>query len=381
VPEQTVLVLGCGMAGVLAARELRRHLRDGRVVVIDRSPLASYPPSHAALAVGEVRGRSLLRPRTRLARRGIEFVNAEVQLIDLGGKQVRAEGRELRYDHLVLAMGVEAAADAIPGLSDSAQGIHTFDAAERLAASLRYFAGGRVVIAAAERPKWEPAPYELAMLLEHHFHQRKMRQKVEIAVCVPDQAPLAPFGAEASELIAGQLAHKGIEFDGGAVLTGVEPGRHLARFEGRGDRPFDLLIAMPPLAAPRALFDCGLADESGRVPLDPLTLETASPDVFALGDVAALRAADGSPAAGSAGLLRNSAIAIARQIAGRISGTAGPTPPSGSSRWLVEVGAGAATMLSGDFLRDPSHLKVSQPSIVWHWAKAALEKDWLYRVW
>jgi sulfide:quinone oxidoreductase len=381
VPDQTVLVLGCGMAGVLAARELRRHLRQERIVVIDRAPMASYPPSHAALAVGELRGRSLLRPRARLARRGIEFVNAEVQHIDLGARQVRAEGRELRYDYLVLAMGAEPAFEAVPGLSDSSQGILTFDAAERLAASLRYFAGGRVLITAAPGPKWAPAPYELAMLLEHHFHDRKMRQKVEIAICSPDAAPLAGFGAEASELIAGQLAHKGIEFDAGAVLAGVEPGRRIARIEGRDGRPFDLLIAMPPVAAPRPVLECGLADDSGRVPVDPLTLETASPGVFALGDVAALLAADGSLAAGGTHLLRNSAVAIARQVNVRIGHGARPTPPDGRGRWLVEVGAGAATMLSGDFLRDPARLSAAQPSIVWHWAKSLLEKNWLYRVW
>jgi hypothetical protein len=112
-----------------------------------------------------------------------------------------------------------------------------------------------------------------------------------------------------------------------------------------------------------------------------MTLETASPGVFALGDVAALLAADGSLAAGGTHLLRNSAVAIARQVNVRIGHGARPTPPDGRGRWLVEVGAGAATMLSGDFLRDPARLSAAQPSIVWHWAKSLLEKNWLYRVW
>src|SRR5688572_5837568 len=99
VPEQTVLVLGGGMAGITAARECRKLLAGHRVLVIDRSPRASHPPSFAALAVGEVKGRSILRTRARLARMGIEVVSAEIQSIDLERRQVRAESRELRYDH------------------------------------------------------------------------------------------------------------------------------------------------------------------------------------------------------------------------------------------------------------------------------------------
>ncbi|HXH21021.1 MAG TPA: FAD-dependent oxidoreductase, partial [Dehalococcoidia bacterium] len=322
-PDRTVLVLGCGMAGVFAALELKRRLRHERVVVIDKAPMASYPPSHAALAVGEVRGRTLLRPRSRLARKGIEFVNAEVQHIDLAARQVRAAGgREVRFDLLVLATGTEPAFDAIPGLSDNFQSTVTFESAERLAASLRYFAGGRVLIATAADPKWAPGPYELAMLLEHYFHERKMRQKVEIGVAAPEDSPLARFGPEASELIAGQLAHKGIEFLAQSRLAAVDAHRHLARFEDGGERSFDLLITLPPQTAPPPLVECGLVDPSGRVPVDPMTLETSTPGVFALGDVSGLRAADGRLAPASAELARQSAVAVARQAAARFNGTA-----------------------------------------------------------
>jgi sulfide:quinone oxidoreductase len=370
------------MAGVLAARELRRQLPNERVVVIDKAARASYVPSHVAMAVGEVRSRSLLRPRARLTRRGIEFVNAEAHHIDLPGKQVRAESRELRFDYLVLALGTEPAFETTPGLAESAQGFSSYDAAERLAASLRYFSGGRVLITVpATHSKWAPAPYEMAMLLEHHFHERKMRQKVELAVCTAEDAPLGAFGDEASEVIAGQLAHKGIEFSGQSRLASIDSGRRLVRFEDGRERSFDLLIALPPQAVPRAVIEAGLAGESGRVLVDPITMETESSDVFALGDMAALPAADGSLTASSLDLARKTAAVVAGQISARVSGGAPPGPPDGRARWFVEVGAGAATMLSGDFIREPRRVKASQPSIVWHWAKSLAEKQWLYRVW
>src|SRR3990172_8690710 len=180
-PEQVALVLGCGIGGVVAARELRQHLPGSyRVVVIDKEPEASFPPSYLWVMTGDRRPEAIRRRRSQLARHGIEFVNAEVRLIDSQNRYVRADSREFHYDYLVLALGAETTLDTKPGLAESAQTFYTLDGAERLAASLRYFAGGRLLIVVASTPfKCPAAPYEGAMLLESYFHSRRMRQKVE----------------------------------------------------------------------------------------------------------------------------------------------------------------------------------------------------------
>jgi sulfide:quinone oxidoreductase len=380
VPERTVLVLGCGMAGAVAARELRRLLPDHRVVAIDRGATAFYAPSFPALAVGETRARSLQRPRARLARHGIEVVNATVQHVDTAARVVKAEGRELRYDYLVVALGAEADNGAIPGVTEATQGFYTFEAAERLGAALRYFAGGRVLITVPEgRFRWPPAPYEMAMLLEQHFHVRKMRQKVEIGVVTPEPAPLAALGEETSDLIAGQLAHKGIEVNTGATLAAVDPVRRLAHLADGAPREFDLLIAIRPHRAPPVLVESGLADDDGWVEVDPATMETGQEGVFAVGD-AALPRGDGH-AFMSITRAKAEAAAAAGQIAARVRGAPPSAPPVDRGRWFIEVGAGAAVMVSGDFGARPPRVQVAQPSIVWHWAKTALEKYWLSRWW
>jgi sulfide:quinone oxidoreductase len=381
VPEQTILVLGCGMAGVVAARELRRLLPGQRIVAIDRGPRASYPPSHPALAVSEVKAGAIQRPRARIARKGIEFVNGAVHQVDLANRVARAEGRELRYDYLVVALGAELAQDAIPGLTESAQGFFSFDAAERLAASLRYFSGGTVMITVPEGPiKWAAAPYELAMLLEHDFHVKKMRQKVEIVIATPEGAPLSAFGTEVSEMIAGQLAHKGISFAGGSAIASVDHARRTVEFKDGTNRTFDLLTAVPPHVAPAVVKDAGLVDEGGWVTVSPATLQTDHENVFAAGDVARFSAAGRRSMMGGV-LARAEAALVARQIASRIEGGPAPPPPNGKGRAFIEVGAGAAIMVSGDFLSGADRLRAAQPSIVWHWAKAAAEKQWLYRWW
>ena len=47
-PDPTVLILGCGIGGVVAANECRRLLpAPWRVVVVDQDARASFPPSYS----------------------------------------------------------------------------------------------------------------------------------------------------------------------------------------------------------------------------------------------------------------------------------------------------------------------------------------------
>jgi hypothetical protein len=224
----------------------------------------------------------------------------------------------------------------------------------------------------------------MAMLLEHHLHERRMRQKVEISICVPEGAPLAGLGAGVSDMLADQLAHKGIEFRGGCVLAAVEPvagGKHKALFDGGSARDFDLLVALPPLGVPDVVVGAGVANRAGYIACDGSAMETECRSVFSLGPMTRARSEeDGYPVL-SLPLVASQAAAIAHEIAAREYGNKPAAPPGGNARWFMEVGAGAATMLSGDFLRDRARIRAAEPSIVWHWAKSMLEKRWLYQGW
>ena len=379
-PEPVVLILGCGVAGVTAAREVRRLLpASHRVIVIDREADASYPPSYTWVASGYRRAEAIKRRRTQLARRGIEFVPAEVRQIDVANRYVRAESREFRYDYLVLALGAEPVLDAVPGLTETSHGFHSLESAERLAATLRYFSGGRVVISVTGLPFKNPVgPYELAMLLEHHFHSRRMRQNVEIAVYTPEAQPLEFMGAENGELITGLLAHKGIEFHPATTLTAVDSTRREVSFDTGVTSPFQLLIAAPRLQSPAVLREAGLVDETGLVSIHPRSMETTVEDVFAVGDLSYLRLPGGYPMPKAALFAERQGETAARHIAYRIKGGPAPASFSATGRLFIDVGAGAATMAEGNFAASQPPL-FRQPSLVWHTARKALERYWLWR--
>ena len=375
-PEPVVLVLGCGISGVVAARTVRQLLPSShRVIVIDREPQASFPPAYLRVMTGERRAEALLRNRGRLARHGVEFVNAEVRQIDLDERYVRADSREFHYDYLVIALGTAVE----QGAHSETHSLETLDAAERLAAALRYFSGGRILIAADEAGfRYPSQPYEIAMLLEDYFHTRRVRQKVIISLYTPEAGPLEVLGSQIGDELRSHLAHKGIEVQTGKVLAGVDGARRVAQLTDGEEAPFQLMIAQPPRHPQPVLADLGLADETGLIPADPATLETARENVFVIGDATYLTLLGVEKLPMAPGFAERQAQTVARNIAYRAGRGPRPDPFDTKTRWIIEAGSGGAMVAEGDFLAPQRHFTLKQPSFVWHLANLAQERYWLW---
>jgi sulfide:quinone oxidoreductase len=86
--EHTVVILGGGTGGLVAARRLRRLLDPaGRVVLVDRDPDYQFAPSFLWVMTGTRRPGQVTAQRARLRRAGIEVIQAEAREIDLAGRR------------------------------------------------------------------------------------------------------------------------------------------------------------------------------------------------------------------------------------------------------------------------------------------------------
>ncbi len=376
--EPTIVVLGGGVGGVVAANELHSRLKEkAQVIVVERNTQQSFAPSYLWVMTGERKPQAIIRDITRLERKGVEVVAGEVQRIDLAGRSVAVDGREISFDHLLVALGAELAPETVPGLADA----HTYyhlAGAERLRDALAAFEGGRVALVVAGLPyKCPAAPYEGAMLLEGYFHSRHLRHKVELAVYTPEPAPMPVAGPAAGEAIQELLAHRGIAFHPGKQLAAAEEGE--LRFDDSSTAPFDLLVAVPPHRAPQVVRDAGLGDDAGWVTVDRHTLETEHEGVFAIGDVTRIVLPDGMPFPKAGVFAHSEAEVVARNIAARILGLAKREQYDGKGYCFLETGGGAAGMAQGNFFGDPRHITMRSPSPVWHWGKVAFERYWLWK--
>ncbi len=114
---QTIVMLGGGVGGLVAANELARRLPGGhRIVLVEKAATHAFAPSFLWLMTGERRAEQITRDLRTLVRPGVEVVHAEARGIDVAAGRVDTGGGPIAYDHLVLAPGAELAPEAIPGL-------------------------------------------------------------------------------------------------------------------------------------------------------------------------------------------------------------------------------------------------------------------------
>jgi sulfide:quinone oxidoreductase len=327
----TVVILGGGVGGVVTATELKKRINGGhRVVLVDRTAQHLFAPSLLWMMLGLREERQITRDAGSLQRKGIEVVRGEVEGIDLNARRVGTSAGEISYDHLVIALGADLAPEAVPGLAEAAHSVYTVRGAERLRDALREFEGGRVAVAIASLPfKCPAAPYEAAMLMEAAFTQRGIRSRVELNVYTPETLPMPVAGPEVGRLVKDLVESKGIGFHPQLKLAGVDAGRKTLRFDGGREERFDFLLAIPPHRPPRAIRETGITNEAGWIPVDKWSMETPVENVYALGDVTAIKLPNGLMLPKAGVFAHAQAKAVAERVAARLKGAPGEAKFSG----------------------------------------------------
>jgi len=260
--EHTVVILGGGTGGLVAARRLRRLLDAAdRVVLVDCDPDYRFAPSFLWVMTGARRLGQVGAQRARLRREGIEILRAEARGIDVSGRQVTTSEAEIGFDRLVIALGAELAPAALPGFTDAAHNLHTLDGAAAAGQALRDFDSGRVVVVAVSRLpcKCPAAPYEAAFLTEALLRRRSRDATVDIYT--PEPSPMPTAGPVLGEALAGMLAQRGIGFHPNQAIERIDAqARELVLASGQR-AGYDLLLGIPAHPPPEAAGASGLAGQ------------------------------------------------------------------------------------------------------------------------
>lgn len=378
-----VVVLGGGTGGLVAARRLAGVLggRDRRVVLLDRDLTHRFAPSFLWVMAGARRPEQVTADLGRLRRRGVDVRRAEVREIDTGARVVQTSEGAFPYRHLVIALGAELAAEALPGFDQAAHNLYTLEGAARAGAALEAFEGGRVAVLVSRLPfKCPAAPYEAAFLAEALLRRRGLRRRATIAVYTPEPLPMPTAGPAVGEALAEMLAARGIGFHPERTVERIEAEARELAFSGGERVPFDLLLGVPPHRAPEPVRRSGLAAESGFLPVDARTLETPAEGVYAVGDATQIPIA-GEKLLPKAGVFAHAqAEIVARRIARQLAGETPTATFDGRGSCFVELGDGAAAFATGDFYAEGApRVRLRRPGRRWHVAKVILERYWLRR--
>jgi len=379
-PGKTAVILGGGVGGLVAADRLRRALpRDHRVILIERERQHLFQPSLLWVAVGDRRPERIQRPLDRLARKGVELVNATVEAIDPSRHVVTAGGREYTGDAVIVALGAELAPEAIPGLANGGHNLYTVGGATAIRDALQTFRGGRVaILTAAPAYKCPAAPYEAAMLVEAWLRRHGQRKSTELDFYAAEPGPMGVAGPAVSSAVRQMVESHGIRYHPEHQLVSVDPGARSLAFANGTTAGYDLLIYVPPHRAPAVVRRSGLAAEGGWIGVDRGTFETAVPGVYAIGDVTTVPLTMGKPLPKAGVFAHRQAEVVAANLAALWTGSGVRRTFDGHGECFIETGDGRAGFGAGNFYAEPlPQIALKGPNRFWHWGKVVVEWKWL----
>lgn len=374
-----VVVLGGGFGGVVAATELRKRLgHEHKVVLIDRSREHLFSPSLLWLILDERRPEKIQRDLRVLNKKGIEYINAEIQRIDPEKKTVSTSAGETHYDYLIISLGAELAKETIPGYKEAVN-FYCLKGAEVLRDELKRFKGGKVAVVVASTPfKCPAAPYEAAMLIDSYMTRRGIREKTEIAIYTPETLPMPVAGPELGNAVKSMIEGRGISFNPQRKLVSIA-GKEMT-FDNGEKVKADLIPLVPPHIPPTVLRESGLAGETGWIPVDGKTMKTKFENVYAIGDITANKLPNGMMLPKAGVFAHAQAEVVAHNIAVEINKSGSLREFEGQGYCFLEMGHGIAGFASGNFYAEPKPVvNLKNPGRIWHWGKVALEKWWLWK--
>lgn len=288
-----LLILGAGTAGTMVANRLANELdrSEWKITIVDQEETHYYQPGFLFIPFGIYDKKDVIKPRRDFLPPQVEMILSPIELIEPEKNQVTLakDGRILAYDYLIVATGSHVVPGETPGLlgeewRKSIFDFYTIDGALALQKFLRTWEGGRLVLNIAEMPiKCPVAPLEFLFLADWFFHERGMRDKVELVLATP--LPGAFTKPKAAALLGDILLEKGIKVETEFNIERAEPEENAIYSYDERRIPYDLLVTVPVNMGSEVIERSGMGDDLNFIPTEKHTLKAKNYDnVFVLGD-------------------------------------------------------------------------------------------------
>jgi sulfide:quinone oxidoreductase len=289
-----VVVLGAGFGGLELATAVSEQCgAAAEVTLIDQSEGFVFGFSKLDVMFGRREPGQVVHHYADMVNPAVRFERCVITAIDPARRRVETDAGPFDADILVVALGADLHPGATPGLLEGGHEFYTVAGAFALRAVLDRFTGGNVVVGVTSTPfKCPPAPSETALLLHEFLTDRGLRERCEISLVMPLGTPIPPSPAASAAVLAA-FAERGIHWHPERLVRGLDPDRRVALLSDGEPLAYDLFLGVPVHRVPAVVAESGLAVD-GWIPVDPLTLQTAFPGVYAVGDVTSV----GTPKAG-----------------------------------------------------------------------------------
>jgi NADH dehydrogenase len=302
-----VVIVGGGFGGIAVARGLADQ--EVRVTVIDQHNFHTFSPLLYQVATAQLEPAEVAYPiRTIFGKsKNVNVRHAKVRAVDHARNVVQLEGgKEIAYDHLVIATGATASYFGIPGASTFALPLYSLADARKLR-NLLLYALEEADAAADEAPVslnfvivgGGPTGVETSGALSELIRTVIRRDGLRIdpsrmRVLLVDMAPrlLTPFPERASTYALKELESMGVEIEFGRSVIEVE--EHAIRFADGERLQVAAVIWAAGVTAGGSIADSLQPNPGpgGRVRVNSDLRLLGSENVWAVGDAAAVPLAE-----------------------------------------------------------------------------------------
>ena len=331
-----VLILGGGFAGVGASQQLGKT--DADVVLVDEHDFHTFQPLLYQLATGVLETTGVGHSLRDLVheQKNTTVHKARVSAIDLDAREVRfAEMAPLAYDYLVLGMGAEVNFFGAQGAAEHAFPMYTLPDAVRLKEHVlaRWEAadkdpslideGALNIVVVGGGPTGVESAGALAELYRAVFardYPNVPQEKARVVLVEVGPEVFSMFKPKLRRYTVKALAERTVEVMTGEVVSSVSSSR--VTLESGTVLDAHTLVWGAGLQGNRLVQSLGLELERGsRIAVGPDLTITGHPNVYAVGDIAAITDARSKqllPQLGSVALQsgEHAGKAIARRLEG-----------------------------------------------------------------
>ena len=356
-----VVIIGAGFGGLSAAKQLAQAPLN--VTIVDRHNYHLFQPLLYQVATAGLSPGDIASPIRGILRRqkNAKVILAKVSGIDTRRSEVLAEGRRIPYDYLVVATGAEHAYFG-HDWSSYAPGLKTIDDATYLR---------RRILLAFERAESEPDADERRRLLNFvvvgggptgvemagaiaELAKRALAadfrsidpSSARIILIEAGTRLLAAFSPSLSETARRSLEQLGVEVRLGARVTDCDCSGVCLDSERLQTRT--IVWAAGVKASPVAEWLGAESDRAGRLKVRTDLSVPSHPNIFVIGDAAAVTGPDGKPLPGVAPVAKQQGAYVANLLAARTRGRTlppfryrdlGSMATIGRKRAVAQIGA------------------------------------------
>jgi NADH dehydrogenase len=362
-PQQRpkVVIVGAGFGGLEAAKALSRVAVD--VTVIDRQNHHCFQPllyqvATAALSPAEIAWP--IRHMLRQQRNATVFM-AEVEAVDLAGRFVRTDAGPFSYDYLVLATGATHSYFGHDEWAEFAPGLKRIEDATRIRRSI-LLAFERAELAGDDAERQRLLTFvivgggatgvEMAGAIAEIARQtlakdfRRIDPRSSRIILLEAGARIMPtLPEDLSRYAERALTRMGVDVRTSTRVIGCDR-RGVELDRGRIDAGA-VIWAAGIVASPAASWLGAEHDRAGRVLVRPDLSVPGHPEVFVIGDAAAVRGENGQPVPGVAPAAKQMGRYVGRLIAARSEGKSLPAFRYRNLGELATIGRRAAVVKLG----------------------------------